>query len=132
MWCVGFRLTTAVPRRYIVLPYYEQTLGAYMATFVDAGTLPPEREVLLLLTQLCQALVHLQRNHVVHHDIKVCVYALACDSPAPHTLASPLSFQSDNIFLGADGNAKMADFGEVSCSWESDAESYGGWGFLYD
>ena len=73
---VVVRLTTAVPRRYIVLPYYEQTLGAYMATFVDAGTLPPEREVLLLLTQLCQALVHLQRNHVVHHDIKVCVYAV--------------------------------------------------------
>ena len=54
-----------------MLPYYEQTLGAYMATFVDAGTLPPEREVLLLTTQLCQALVHLQRHHVVHRDIKV-------------------------------------------------------------
>lgn len=73
LWCIAVSLTTAVSPRYIVLPYYEQTLGAYMATFVDAGTLPPEREVLLLLTQLCQALVHLQRNHVVHHDIKVCV-----------------------------------------------------------
>ena len=80
-----------------MLPYYEQTLGAYMATFVDAGKLPPEREMLLLLTQLCQALVHLQRNHVVHHDIKVCVHAvfvtalLLTHSPLPFSFRETTS-----------------------------------------
>ena len=57
--------------RYIVFPFYEQTLKRYFAERVSAHQRPTEREVLLILVQLCQALVHLQRHRVVHRDLKV-------------------------------------------------------------
>ena len=67
---------TLSSHRYLVLPFYEWTLKSYFAPIiqarVDGGSrLMEEREVLLLLLQLCNALVHLQRNHVVHRDMKV-------------------------------------------------------------
>ena len=62
--------------RYLVLPFYKWTLKSYFAPIIQArvdggSVLMDEREVLLLLLQLCNALVHLQRNHVVHRDLKV-------------------------------------------------------------
>ena len=93
------------------------TLCCLTTSRLWAPTWPP-REVLLLLllTQLCQALVHLPRNHAVQHGIKVSVSSalrvtalLLTHSPLP-----PFPLQSDNTFLSADGNvAKMAAFGEV-------------------
>ena len=65
-----------------MLPHYKWTLKSYYQPFIDACAggderLPEEREVLLLLVQLCSALVHFQHNHVVHRDIKVGSDALA-------------------------------------------------------
>ena len=68
---------------YIVLPFYPMTLKRLFHGYIDAivgapsndaatALLPDEREVLLLMVQLCAALVHLQSHHVVHRDIKVC------------------------------------------------------------
>ena len=66
-----------------MLPFYPRTLKSHFQAYVDAivaapaedsitALLPKEREVLLLMVQLCAALIHLQRHHVVHRDIKVC------------------------------------------------------------
>ena len=57
--------------RYVVLPHYKWTFDSYFESLVKEKQLPSEREVLLLLIQLCNALVHLQRHHVVHGDFKV-------------------------------------------------------------
>lgn len=64
--------------RYIVFPCYPRTLEGYFQGIIDnlvagkpSAKLPSEREVLLILIQLCQALVHLQRHRVVHRDFKV-------------------------------------------------------------
>ena len=57
--------------RYLVLPHYKWTFSSYFASLIEEGKRPDEREVLLLLIQLCNALVHLQRHHVVHCDFKV-------------------------------------------------------------
>ena len=51
--------------------YIDAILGAAPDEAATA-LLPDEREVLLLMVQLCAALVHLQSHHVVHRDIKVC------------------------------------------------------------
>lgn len=61
--------TCGVCCRYLVLPHYEWTLKGYFAT--HSSLTLSEREVLLLLVQICNALVHLQRHHVVHCDFKV-------------------------------------------------------------
>ena len=57
--------------RYIVFPFYNQTLKRYIGELVLGGERPSEREVLLILVQVCQALVHLRRHRVVHRDLKV-------------------------------------------------------------
>ena len=56
---------------YVVLPYYPTTLERWTQAHADAGTYPEEREVLLIVLQLCHALVHLERHFVVHRDVKV-------------------------------------------------------------
>ena len=112
--------------RYIVLPFYPRTLKSHFQAYVDAivaapaedsitALLPKEREVLLLMVQLCAALIHLQRHHVVHQDIKVYMRSTAAVRrwvisflTHAHTAA-----QNDNIFIDADGRIKVADFGEV-------------------
>ena len=117
-------------RRYIVLPFYPLTLKSHFQRYIDAivaapsdeaaaALLPDEREVLLLLVQLCAALVHLQQHHVVHRDFKVGI--LGCCGCASllltHTLtrhpALPGHHQKDNIFIDSDGRVKVGDFGEV-------------------
>ena len=77
-----------------MLPYYKQTLSNYFAPKISAlvdntsdAKLPEEREVLLLLVQLCHALDHLQRHRVVHRDVKVKGFdcgGVCCLSPTPH------------------------------------------------
>lgn len=64
------------PRSYLVLPFCKWTLKSYFEPLIAArvaggSQLVEEREVLLLLLQLCRALTHLQRHHVVHRDMKV-------------------------------------------------------------
>lgn len=64
------------PRSYLVLPFCKWTLKSYFEPLIAArvaggSQLMEEREVLLLLLQLCRALTHLQRHHVVHRDMKV-------------------------------------------------------------
>ena len=76
--CVTLSHTPPSPRvvRYIVFPFYDQTLKRYFDKLVADSKRPSEREVLLILVQLCQALVHLLRHRVVHRDLKVCVCVL--------------------------------------------------------
>ena len=72
----------ALSLRYIVLPFYKWTLKSYFKRIIDSVqgedddeddelAPPTEREVLLIMVQVCEALVHLQRHHVVHRDVKV-------------------------------------------------------------
>ena len=71
--CLCLTHTSSPPLvRYIVFPFYNQTLERYIGEVVLGGERPSEREVLLILVQLCQALVHLLRHRVVHRDLKVC------------------------------------------------------------
>ena len=71
--------------------------------------------MLLLLLQLCNALVHLQRHHVVHRDMKVCM----CGWHSLELRSSVLALwrlrhlQMDNVFIGKLGWLKLADFGQV-------------------
>ena len=87
-------------RRYIVLPFYPLTLKSHFQSYIDAivaapsdeaaaALLPDEREVLLLLVQLCAALVHLQQHHVVHRDFKVGI--LGCCGRASSLLTHTLT-----------------------------------------
>ena len=92
MWCGGVCMDhvspwLGIPHSYIVLPFYKWTLKRYFQGYIDACVaapsgaaaaplLPKEREVLLLMVQLCAALVHLRRHHVVHRDFKVCLCVL--------------------------------------------------------
>ena len=67
---------------YLVQPSYSRTLHQVFQGYIDAAIsaptqeaaaalLPTEREVLLLLVQLCAALVHLRQHHVVLRDLTV-------------------------------------------------------------
>ena len=80
--------------RYLVLPHYKWTFSSYFASLIEEGKRPDEREVLLLLIQLCNALVHLQRHHVVHCDFKVmaaCMAVCLARYLAPTHSDTPLS-----------------------------------------
>ena len=83
---------TSFPRvvRYIVFPFYDQTLKRYFDKLVADSKRPSEREVLLILVQLCQALVHLLRHRVVHRDLKVCVLEVRLCALLSVSLTQPL------------------------------------------
>ena len=67
---------------YLVQPSYTRTLQHVFQGYIDAAIsaptqeaaaalLPTEREVLLLMVQLCAALVHLRQHHVVLRHLTV-------------------------------------------------------------
>ena len=103
----------AIPHRYIVLPFYKWTLKRYFQGYIDACVaapsaaaaaplLPKEREVLMMMVQLCAALVHLRRHHVVHRDFKVCVATAAsslldCLLTSHHTTHRRTMFSSPSM-----------------------------------
>ena len=69
---------------YIVMEYFT---GRTLAEILDAGALPPERAVQIVL-QVCRALEYAHAQGVVHRDIK-----------------------TSNIMVDAEWNAKLSDFG---------------------
>lgn len=99
-----------------MFPLYKWTLRSYFEPkwSSPSSDLPNEREILLLLVQLCAGLVHLQRHHVCHRDVKVSPCSLAsCGMKQVLALTATVPTQIDNIFMNAHGEVKFADFGEV-------------------
>ncbi len=82
-------------RAYIVMEYMQE--GSLERYCVPEGLLPPKR-VAALVEKVCDALSYAHVNGVIHRDLK----------PA-------------NILMGADGEAKVADFGVAHTAFTFDS-----------
>jgi tRNA A-37 threonylcarbamoyl transferase component Bud32 len=82
-------------RAYIVMEYMQE--GSLERYCVPEGLLPPKR-VAALVEKVCDALSYAHVNGIIHRDLK----------PA-------------NILMGADGEAKVADFGVAHTAYTFDS-----------
>jgi serine/threonine protein kinase len=69
-----------------------------------------ERVIWIYFLQLAHALQHIHSKRMMHRDIKVRGGLLALRLCMPG-LAPSVAVQPQNVFLDADGNVKIGDFG---------------------